>query len=103
MQDCTAMSDVKQSAVSADNQICFTGVLLTQTKKLMQMKPVFMSIFSNILSDRVCYRTSGPLLAVLSPFKRRNIKAEDPQCMLSVSPELGVKRVCCSADKRAFL
>jgi len=69
--DCTETRDVKQSTVSADNQICFTCALLIQTKTLTQMKPVFMSNLANIQSNRVCYRTSDPLLAALSPFKKK--------------------------------
>lgn len=53
MQDHSETWDIKQSTVIVDNQICFTGALLIQTKKLMQMKPVFMSTFSYVQSDRV--------------------------------------------------
>lgn len=89
MQDCTETWDVKQSAVSADNQICFTGVFLIQTKKLMQMKPVFTSIFSyKIQSDRVWYRTSDPLLAVFSLFRRRDIKKSLSVCFLCLQNEV---------------
>lgn len=70
--------DVKQHAVSGDNQICSTDALLIKkslTKKLICSQYVWLFFLTPEVKE---YRTSGLSLAALSPVfvqKKRDIKA----------------------------